>query len=79
MIKATNLMKMDMYHILMILTDGVIHDMKETIDNIVKLCAFPVSIIVIGIGDADFQNMEILDADDMDLVDSEKNKARDII
>jgi hypothetical protein len=54
MIKATNLMKMDMYHILMILTDGVIHDMKETIDNIVKLCAFPVSIIVIGIGDADF-------------------------
>lgn len=79
LVKATNQMKMDMYHILMILTDGVIHDMKESIDNIVKLCEYPISIIVIGIGDADFQNMEILDADDIDLVDSELKKARDII
>jgi len=79
-IKRTNgIMKMDMYHILLILTDGVVHDMKDTIDMIVKLGEHPCSIIIIGIGDADFANMDILDADDMELVDSHKNKARDII
>ena len=70
---------MEMYHILLILTDGVVHDMKDTIDMIVKLGEHPCSIIIIGIGDADFANMDILDADDMELVDSHKNKARDII
>ena len=73
------MMKMDMYHILLILTDGVVHDMKDTIDMIVKLGEHPCSIIIIGIGEADFTNMDILDADEMDLVDSHKNKARDII
>ena len=78
-IKRTSHMKMDMYHILLILTDGVVHDMKDTIDQVVKLGEFPCSIIVIGIGNADFANMDILDADDMELVDSHKNPARDII
>ena len=58
-----------MYHILFILTDGIIHDMKETLDAICKLSTKPVSIIIIGIGDADFTNMEILDGDAMPIID----------
>ena len=58
-----------MYHILFILTDGVIHDMKQTLDAIIKLSTKPVSIIVIGIGEADFTNMEILDGDEMPIID----------
>jgi hypothetical protein len=41
----------------MIITDGEIHDMKETIDLIVELSKLPVSIIIIGVGEDDFSNM----------------------
>ena len=40
----------------------------------------PISIIIVGIGDADFSNMDTLDADDTDLVDSQCTKMeRDIV
>jgi hypothetical protein len=52
-----------MYHVMMIITDGEIHDMKETIDIIVELSKFPVSIIVIGVGLDEFENMKRLDGD----------------
>ena len=47
-----------MYHILLILTDGMIHDMPETTDLIVECANYPLSIIIVGIGNADFSNME---------------------
>ena len=59
------------YKILMILTDGLIDDIEETIEEIQKCVKLPVSIIIIGIGYANFQNMEILDDDietDRDIV-----------
>lgn len=59
--------KIEMYHILFILTDGVVHDMKQTLDAVISLSSKPVSIIIIGIGEADFTNMDILDGDDDDL------------
>ena len=68
------------YNILMILTDGVINDMNETINVIVEASFLPISIIIIGIGYADFTNMNILDADDEILVDDNGRKAdRDIV
>jgi Copine len=45
---------MQMYHILLILTDGVIHDMPKTKDLIVECSKYPLSIIIVGIGNADF-------------------------
>ena len=48
---------------MMILTDGEIHDMKETRDFIVQLSKFPVSIIIIGVGDENFEGMRYLDSD----------------
>ena len=53
-----------MYHIFLILTDGDIHDLRETIDVIVECSNYPLSIIIVGIGDADFTAMDQLDSDD---------------
>ncbi len=55
------------YYILMILTDGIIIDMIETIDYIVEGSKLPLSIVIIGIGDADFSNM-VISEDDKKLV-----------
>lgn len=59
--KNEQLSSLKNYHILLILTDGIIDDMLETKDYIVKLSNFPISIIIVGIGENDdFENMEIL-------------------
>ncbi|EAX98720.1 Copine family protein [Trichomonas vaginalis G3] len=55
------------YTILMIITDGIINDMRETIDAIVAASDAPLSIIIIGVGTADFGAMDVLDADDVPL------------
>ena len=68
------------YHILMILTDGVIDDLQETIDALVEGSFLPLSVIIIGIGDADFKKMEILDGDDVPLISSTgKKRMRDLV
>jgi len=53
-----------MYYILLIITDGEIHDMRETIELIVQASHLPLSIVIVGVGNADFGNMERLDSDD---------------
>jgi len=69
-----------MYHILLILTDGEIHDMNETKDLIVECSKYPLSIIIIGIGNADFKNMKELDGDEVAIRNREGEKAlRDIV
>ena len=69
-----------MYHILLILTDGIIHDMSETTDLIVECAKYPLSIIIVGIGNADFSNMEQLDGDEVRIRNSRGEPAvRDIV
>lgn len=53
----------DPYFVLLILTDGEIHDMEATKTSIVNSSHLPLSIIIVGIGDSNFSNMEILDGD----------------
>ena len=68
------------YFVLMILTDGCIHDMSETKELIVELSYKPCSIVIIGIGEEDFSAMETLDADTKVLVDNfGRPAARDIV
>lgn len=68
------------YNILMILTDGQINDMDDTIDALVEASFLPISVIIIGIGIAEFGNMDILDADDNPLYDRRGRKAaRDLV
>lgn len=52
------------YFILLIITDGVITDMDHTRAAIVAAARLPMSIIIVGVGGADFTDMEILDGDD---------------
>lgn len=67
------------YTILLILTDGEIHDMKQVIDTIILASALPLSIIIIGVGNESFTNMEVLDGD-KGLKNSQGQKAvRDIV
>ena len=69
------------YHIILILTDGVINDMDDTIDQIVEASELPVSIIIVGVGNANFSNMKILDGDDKQLKSKRTGKVatRDIV
>lgn len=52
------------YQILLMITDGVISDFQKTVDEIVRASELPMSIVIVGVGDADFENMEQLDADE---------------
>ena len=68
------------YNILMILTDGQINDMNQTIDALVEASFLPISVIIVGIGNGNFGNMDILDADDNPLYDRRRRKAdRDLV
>ena len=67
------------YNILMILTDGAISDMEDTIKYLVKGSTMPLSVIIIGIGSGGFGNMEVLDADDKPLVSGGVTAARDLV
>jgi len=52
------------YTILLMLTDGKCHDMQDTINAIIESAYLPLSIIIVGVGTADWKRMEILDGDD---------------
>ncbi|OMJ84218.1 hypothetical protein SteCoe_14705 [Stentor coeruleus] len=68
------------YHVLLILTDGEIMDMSDTISNIIDASQLPISIIIIGVGSANFSSMERLDCDRGVLTDMRGISAsRDIV
>ena len=68
------------YNILLILTDGQISDLNDTIDEMVEASFLPISVIIIGIGNGDFTSMDILDADENPLYDRRRRKAdRDLV
>ncbi|XP_024118608.1 copine-1 [Oryzias melastigma] len=52
------------YFVLLILTDGEITDFDQTRDAIVRASRLPLSIIIVGVGPADFKAMNHLDGDD---------------
>src|SRR5437588_251207 len=58
------------YFVLLIITDGVISDMWETKNAIVEASKLPLSIIIVGVGNANFSAMNELDSDDKRLMDS---------
>ena len=65
---------------LLIITDGVISDMAETKRAIVYASALPYSIIIVGVGSADFSAMDALDCDTGLLRDQNGHVAqRDIV
>lgn len=69
------------YFVLLIITDGVITDRQESINAMVKASAHPLSVLIVGVGGADFTEMEHLDSDRHKLPASDGNRltARDIV
>jgi hypothetical protein len=67
------------YTILLVLTDGVINDQDATIQAIVHASAEPLSIIIIGVGSADFSEMSALDSDKQLLRHGGQTAQRDIV
>jgi hypothetical protein len=68
------------YMILLIITDGEITDMSATSDAIVAASALPLSIIIVGVGNANFGKMDVLDGDEAKLRDSRgRVTSRDIV
>lgn len=67
------------YFVLLIITDGIISDMHQTKRAIISACQLPISIIIVGVGDADFDAMDELDSDDVQLTVDGKYAERDIV
>ena len=55
---ARNFIDGSQYFILLIVTDGIITDMEQTKSAIVDAALLPISIIIVGVGGADFDAME---------------------
>lgn len=53
------------YTLALILTDGVVNDMGATIAELTAAANLPLSIVIVGVGDADFTDMVALDGDDI--------------
>ena len=69
------------YFVLLILTDGVVNDMPNTIDSIVNASGLPLSVLIVGVGSNDeLEDMHTLDSDKKHLVARNGTAAvRDIV
>ena len=67
------------YFVLLIITDGIITDLDATKAAIINASHFPMSIIIVGVGDEDFSAMEALDSDDGLLKFNGRKACRDIV
>ncbi|XP_015234577.1 PREDICTED: copine-8-like isoform X1 [Cyprinodon variegatus] len=67
------------YFVLLIITDGVISDMAQTKEAIVNGAKLPMSIIIVGVGQAEFDAMVELDGDDVRISSRGKLAERDIV
>ncbi|CAI5447175.1 unnamed protein product [Caenorhabditis angaria] len=67
------------YQILLIITDGIISDMMNTIKTIINASGLPLSIIIIGVGNEDFDKMHELDSDNRLLEQDSRIAQRDIV
>ncbi|KAI3858393.1 hypothetical protein MKW92_004676 [Papaver armeniacum] len=69
------------YYVLVIITAGGLEDIQESIDALVGASHRPLSIVIVGLCEAGFKNMEILDADNGRPLKSRTGQvaARDIV
>uniref|UniRef100_A0A672N3T6 Copine family member 9 n=1 Tax=Sinocyclocheilus grahami TaxID=75366 RepID=A0A672N3T6_SINGR len=67
------------YFVLLIITDGVISDMVQTREAVVTAASLPMSVIIIGVGPAEFDAMEELDGDEVRVSSRGRAAERDIV
>uniref|UniRef100_A0A3P9IUQ3 Copine 8 n=1 Tax=Oryzias latipes TaxID=8090 RepID=A0A3P9IUQ3_ORYLA len=67
------------YFVLLIITDGVITDMALTKEAIVNASSLPMSILIVGVGPAEFDAMVELDGDEVRISSRGRVAERDIV
>lgn len=67
------------YTVLLLLTDGAVTDEDETVRAIVEASSVPLSIIIVGVGNADFSTMRMLDGDGAPLAHQGRCCERDVV
>uniref|UniRef100_A0A672M8B2 Copine family member 9 n=1 Tax=Sinocyclocheilus grahami TaxID=75366 RepID=A0A672M8B2_SINGR len=67
------------YFVLLVITDGVISDMVQTREAVVTAASLPMSIIIVGVGPAEFDAMEELDGDEVRVSSRGRVAERDIV
>ncbi|XP_058488703.1 copine-9-like isoform X1 [Solea solea] len=67
------------YFVLLMITDGVISDMAQTKEAVVNAASLPMSIIIVGVGPAEFDAMEELDGDEVRVSSRGRFADRDIV
>ncbi|KAL4656776.1 copine-8-like isoform X1 [Arapaima gigas] len=67
------------YFVLLIITDGVISDMAQTKEAIVSASSLPMSVIIVGVGPAEFDAMVELDGDEVRISSRGRYAERDIV
>ena len=65
LVKEQQKNKCKKFNILLIMTDGEIHDMDDTINLIIEASYYPISILIIGIGQDNFDSMEYFNNHDL--------------
>ncbi|XP_076131671.1 copine-9-like isoform X1 [Alosa pseudoharengus] len=76
---AAHEMEGSQYFVLLIITDGVISDMVQTKEAVVNAASLPMSIIIVGVGPAEFDAMEELDGDEVRVSSRGRFAERDIV
>ena len=72
-------LSVEFYHLLVIITDGTIHDLDEMKRQLIKNEDSPISVCIVGVGDENFSKMYQLDCRTKPLEDKNGNKSsRDI-
>ncbi|XP_041833351.1 copine-8 [Melanotaenia boesemani] len=67
------------YFVLLIITDGVISDLAQSKESIVNAASLPMSIIIVGVGPAEFDTMIELDGDEVRISSRGRYAERDIV
>ncbi|XGW30842.1 hypothetical protein V3C99_009645, partial [Haemonchus contortus] len=67
------------YQVLLIITDGAISDLAATKTAIIAASSLPLSIIIVGVGNDEFENMNELDSDSHLLNHAGRTAHRDIV
>ena len=75
MIKEYENYPTSIYHLLVIITDGTIHDLDEMKRHLIKNETSPLSVCIVGVGDENFSKMYQLDCRTKPLEDKNGNKS----
>ena len=67
------------YFVLLIITDGAVMDIDATLNAVVRASRLPLSLVIVGVGSADFSAMVALDADGGPLKSQAGVAARDCV